>query len=57
MVVDRVDTTTVELRALVSNIVNNEPETVSVEQARHIVDVMTACEMSSQTGREVRIND
>ena len=55
--VDRVDTTTVELRALVSNIMNNEPETVSVEQARHIVDVMTACEMSSQTGREVRIND
>lgn len=57
VVVDRVDTTTVELRALVSNIVNNEPETVSVEQARHIVDVMTACEMSSQTGREVRIDD
>jgi len=45
VVVDRVDT------------MNNEPETVSVEQARHIVDVMTACEMSSQTGREVRIND
>ena len=54
--VDRVDTTTAELRALVHNIVHDEPETVSVEQARHIVAVMAACEESSRTGREVLVH-
>lgn len=53
--VERVDTTTAELRALVQNIVDDAPETVSVDQARHIVEVMTACEESSRTGREVLI--
>ncbi len=53
--VERIDTTTAELRALVRNIVDDEAETVSVEQARHIVEVMTACEESSRTGREVVI--
>jgi predicted dehydrogenase len=54
--VERIDTTTAELRALIHNIVNDEPETVSVEQARHIVAVMAACEESSRTGREVLVH-
>lgn len=54
--VERVDTTTVELQALVRNILDDEEETVSVEQARHIVAVMAACEESSRTGREVLIH-
>lgn len=53
--VHQVDTTAEELRCLVGNIVNDEPETVTVEQARHIVDVMIACEESSRTGREVLV--
>ena len=48
-----VDTAALELRKLIENVERNEPETVRVEQARHIVEAMTACEESSQTGREV----
>ena len=48
-----VDTASLELQKLIENIERNEPETVRVEQARHIVAAMTACEESSQTGREV----
>ncbi|HEU5318431.1 MAG TPA: Gfo/Idh/MocA family oxidoreductase [Chloroflexota bacterium] len=48
-----VETATLELQKLIENIERNEPETVRVEQARHIVEAMTACEESSQTGREV----
>jgi predicted dehydrogenase len=55
--VERVDTTTAELRALVNNIIDDEPETVSVQQARHIVAVMLACEESSRTGREVLVQE
>ena len=53
---DRVDTTSLELQRLIENIRDNTPETVSVEQARHVVQVMTACEESSRTGREVLLN-
>jgi phthalate 4,5-cis-dihydrodiol dehydrogenase len=52
---ERVDTTALELQRLIENIQNDQPETVSVEQARHIVEVMSACEESSRTGREVVI--
>ena len=48
-----VDTAALELTRLIENIERNEPETVRVEQARHIVEAMNACEESSQTGREV----
>ncbi|MBI3973718.1 MAG: hypothetical protein HY332_20780 [Chloroflexi bacterium] len=40
----------------VESIENDTPEVVSVEQARHIVAVMNACEESSCTGREVRLD-
>lgn len=53
---ERVDTTSLELARLIENIERDEPETVSVEQARHIVDVMNACEESSRTRREVVIS-
>ena len=52
---ERVDTTSLELQRLIENIEQDQPETVSVEQARHIVQVMEACEQSSHTGREVVI--
>lgn len=52
---ERVDTTAVELQRLIECIREDKPETVSVEQARHIVAVMTACEESSRTGHEVAI--
>jgi predicted dehydrogenase len=48
-----VDTASLELQKLIENIERNQPETVPVEQARHIVEAMTACEESSQSGREV----
>lgn len=44
-----------ELALLIESIENDSPEPVTVEQAKHIVAVMTACEESSRTGREVRI--
>jgi predicted dehydrogenase len=50
---ERVDTTAAELARLIENIERDQPETVSVEQARHIVAVMTACEESSRSGREI----
>jgi phthalate 4,5-cis-dihydrodiol dehydrogenase len=49
---EKVDTTAAELEALIQNIERNEPEAVSVEQARHIVAVMSACEESSLSGHE-----
>lgn len=51
--VERRDTAAVELQSLIESIENNTPEACTVEQARHIVAVMTACEESSRTRREV----
>jgi predicted dehydrogenase len=53
---ERVDTATVELAKLIECIEQDAPEAVSVEQARHIVAVLNACEESSRTRREVRIS-
>src|SRR6266542_2255882 len=50
-----VNTAAKELECLIRNIERDEPETVSVEQARQIVAVTEACEESTRTGREVRI--
>jgi len=51
-----VNTAAVELERLIENIENDTPETVSLEQARHIVAVMIACEESSRTRREVLLD-
>ena len=50
-----VNTAARELECLIRNVERDEPETVSVDQARHIVAVMAACEESTRTGREVRL--
>jgi phthalate 4,5-cis-dihydrodiol dehydrogenase len=55
--IERVDTTALELQRLIECIEEDRPETVSVEQARHIVAVMIGCEESSRIGREVFIQD
>lgn len=50
---ERRDPITDELTRFVECIEGDLPEPVTVEQARHIVAVLTACEESSRSGREV----
>jgi predicted dehydrogenase len=53
--VERHDPFTMEMRNLVGAIQGKERLAVSPAWGRHIVDVLNACEESSRTGREMRI--
>lgn len=53
--VERVDPFTAEMRNLVAAIQGRERLGVTPAWGRHIVEVLLACEESSRTGREVRI--
>ena len=50
---ERFDPITVEWERFVACIANDTPEPVTPDHARHIVAVLSACEESSRTGREV----
>jgi phthalate 4,5-cis-dihydrodiol dehydrogenase len=52
---ERSDPITTEYERLIAAIESDGPEPVTPEHARHIVAVMTACEESSRTGREVEV--
>ena len=53
--VERADTISVELARFLACIRDNTPEPVTPQEARHIVAAMLACEESSRSGREVRV--
>lgn len=53
--VERVDPFTAELQNLVGAIQGREQLRVTPAWGRHIVEVLTACEESSRTGREARL--
>ena len=54
--IQQVNTAAVELESLIQSIERDTPPACTPEQARHIVAVMTACEESSRTHREVRLD-
>jgi phthalate 4,5-cis-dihydrodiol dehydrogenase len=53
--VERTDPFTAEMRNLVAAIQGREKMAVTPQWGRHIVEVLEACEESSRSGREVRI--
>ena len=53
--VERIDPFAAELKNLVGAIRGQEPLAVTPAWGRHIVDVLNACEESSRSGREVRL--
>jgi predicted dehydrogenase len=54
---ERWDPISLELQRLIESIERDTPEPVTPEHARHIVAAMTACEESTRTGREVRVQE